>query len=75
MRASALLHFAARQLLDGTAWIIEGDLSAASLEPDEPAHGPNSAGASIWYSWIAPENGWVTLAAGAKNFALAFAVD
>ncbi|MBI1292705.1 hypothetical protein GC173_15935 [bacterium] len=43
--------------LQGTSGTVAGDVSAASAEPGEPAHAGHPANRSVWYRWVAPEDG------------------
>jgi PASTA domain len=53
--------FADAQLLSGPRGSVEVDLTEATKEPGEPDHAGNPGGHSVWYRWIAPANGMVTL--------------
>ena len=55
-------NFANRIILNGTAANTTGSTSNASAEPGEPGHAGSPAGTSVWWSWIAPSTGTLTLA-------------
>ena len=40
---------------------IQGDTTNATKEPNEPNHGNDPGGASVWYSWTATSTGPVTI--------------
>lgn len=44
-------------LLEGT---VEGNNTNATVEFGEPSHGGDDASHSLWWTWAAPESGWVT---------------
>lgn len=56
-------NFAGRQLLSGASGVVEGTLAGATREAGEPAEGGSSTSISIWYRWVAPAAGQVTLTA------------
>lgn len=37
------------------------DLSGTTIEPGEPSHAGNPAGRSVWWTWVAPDNGTFVL--------------
>jgi hypothetical protein len=53
--------FAEREVLSGTNVVVSTRNLAATLELDEPAHGSTNGGASVWWTWTAPERGMVSL--------------
>lgn len=54
-------NFSARTILSGTAVVdVTGDNTEATLEGGEVDPG-DSGGASVWYEWMAPASGWVTI--------------
>jgi hypothetical protein len=53
--------FSNRIALTGSNLSIQGYNFAASKEPGEPDHAAQSGGASVWWSWLAPESGRVTI--------------
>ena len=55
-------NFEKRIILSGTAASATGSTSNASAETGEPAHAGSPAGTSVWWSWIAPSTGTLTLA-------------
>ena len=48
--------FSAAAELSGDTGSVEGDNFYATLEPEEPEHGPYGT-ASVWYRWTAPSSG------------------
>lgn len=54
--------FANRFVLTGTNAIMEGTLSGATLETNEPLHSTNATGGSVWWTWTAPADGIVGIA-------------
>jgi len=67
--------FAARLILDGASVAVTNRNVSGTRERDEPRHasGP-TLGASLWYSWTAPTNGWVYLSARGEYFSPVIAV-
>src|SRR5437660_668423 len=61
--------FADRIALTGTSINVIGTLVNASREDGEPLHLNNDAG-SIWWSWTAPANGFVTVSSDAWGLAV-----
>jgi hypothetical protein len=53
--------FADREVLSGTNVVVSTQNFATTLEPDEPEHGSTNGGASLWWTWTAPERGMVSL--------------
>ncbi|MCX6924823.1 MAG: hypothetical protein NT154_16670 [Verrucomicrobia bacterium] len=53
--------FANRIPISGTSVTTNGANLGASKEPGEPAHAGNSGGHSVWWTWIAPAGGRVTI--------------
>ena len=53
---------------------IAGTNVDASIEPGEPAHGPSIGGTSVWWTFIAPEYGTVTLSTDGSTFDTMLAV-
>jgi hypothetical protein len=60
--------FAAAEPLDGASATATGMNEDATKEPGEPNHGGNPGGHSIWYRWIAPEDGIVTIKTAGSGF-------
>lgn len=56
-------NFTNRIALSSTAPAASGSSREATMEPNEPMHGGNPGGSSVWYSWLAPKSGTVTLTA------------
>ena len=67
--------FAAAQPL-ATTWSgsVSGTNRYATKEPGEPDHDGNVGGHSVWYTWRAPGNGWVTLSTSGSSFTTAIGV-
>jgi hypothetical protein len=53
--------FNARQTIVGTNVVIKSSNLLATKEPGEPDHGFNPGGCSVWYSWMAPADGNLTI--------------
>lgn len=47
--------------LNGNSVVLKGHNTNATKEAGEPNHGNNPGGASVWWRWIAPTEGAVTL--------------
>ena len=62
-------HFAAAQVLAGTAPEATGDTIAATGEGLEPSEHGGTAGASVWYRWTAPSDGDLTVSLPVNDFA------
>ncbi len=60
--------FQTRQLQRGTSALISGSNSNATLEAFEPLHGGKIGGHSVWVSWLAPDNGLLTLTTLGSSF-------
>ncbi|NES03041.1 MAG: S8 family serine peptidase [Okeania sp. SIO2F4] len=60
-------NFANRISLNDTN-IFTGRNEAATSEPGEPAHAENDGGASLWWTYTAPESGTVTINTDGSNF-------
>ena len=56
--------FVAAQAVTGTAGATTGTNVNATKELGEPDHADEAGGASIWYRWVAPSNGRLTLSTG-----------
>jgi uncharacterized repeat protein (TIGR01451 family)/uncharacterized delta-60 repeat protein len=54
-------NFANAQVITGIWGAITNDNTGATAEPGEPGHAGNAATASLWYRWIAPTSGEVTV--------------
>jgi hypothetical protein len=48
-------------VLQGNSITLKGHNTNATKEPGEPNHGDNPGGSSVWWRWIAPAAGSVTL--------------
>jgi hypothetical protein len=67
-------HFAHAQVLDGESLHFYADNRWATHEPHETLPVTNSVGKTLWYSWVAPQDAWVTLAGWPSTDTLAIAV-
>ena len=54
-------NFANRQTLSGSSGTTSGTNASATKEAGEPNHAGNSGGASVWYQWVAPSDGALTV--------------
>ena len=50
-------YFTNRQTFTAASGSLNGNNSAATIEPNEPLHGGKPGGHSVWISWVAPTNG------------------
>lgn len=57
-------NFVNRTTISGLTGNISGTLAGATREAGEPLEGGSSTSKSIWYKWVAPAAGQVTLSAG-----------
>jgi hypothetical protein len=53
--------FAHRFAVAGTSKVVRGSIFGASKQPNEPHHGGELGGRSVWWSWTAPTNGPVEI--------------
>lgn len=53
--------FAGAVALTGSTNIVAGSNTAATSELGEPSHAGNPATASVWWTWVAPDNGPVVV--------------
>ncbi|MEP6922084.1 MAG: Ig-like domain-containing protein [bacterium] len=63
-------YFATAQVLSGYSGSVSGSNVGADKEPGEPNHEPagNIGGASVWYRWLAPASGPVTITTEGSSF-------
>lgn len=62
-------NFANRAQLLGTLIQLTNYTSNATIEPGEPSFGrENPGGKTVWWSWTAPSNGWVSLNTAGTDF-------
>ncbi len=54
-------NFENRIPISGTNLLISFDNTLATRQSGEPVHPPPAAGHTLWWSWQAPENGWLVL--------------
>jgi len=67
-------HFANRISLAGSSSTVSGSVLGATKEPDEPAHGGNDGGRSVWWKWTAPANGLVEIDTFGSSFDTTLAI-
>lgn len=60
--------FADRQTISGNAAFLTGSNDNATSEPSEPLHAGKVGGHSVWISWVAPDNGLLTLNTSGSSF-------
>ena len=65
--------FAGRELFENS-FVLTGSNTLATLEPFEPQHARKTGGHSVWLSWLAPDNGLVTLTTAGSTFDTLLAV-
>lgn len=61
-------HFTNRIVLNNALFFTVGHTTLATREPQEPTHTVLSANNSIWWSWIAPSNGPVSITTAGSSF-------
>jgi len=66
--------FASRNVLTGVSGNSSGLSTLASKELNEPNHADNNGGASVWWKWVAPANGQLSLATSGSFFDTLLAV-
>jgi hypothetical protein len=66
--------FAGRQVLTNVSALVTGSNTNATVETNEPKHAGKIGGHSVWISWLAPDNGLVTLSTGGSSFDTLLAV-
>jgi hypothetical protein len=66
--------FAGRQVLTNINALVTGSNSNATVEPNEPKHAGKIGGHSVWISWLAPNDGLVTLSTAGSTFDTLLAV-
>ena len=66
--------FAAATPLTSTVGTNSVDTSNATKETGEPAHAGNTGGKSVWYSFVAPQDGVLTLSTEGSTFDTLLAV-
>jgi subtilisin family serine protease len=60
--------FADAATISGTAATVTGSNLGATRETDEPDHGGNSGGSSVWWRWTAPQSGIAVVDTFGSNF-------
>ncbi len=66
--------FSNRALIEGASGEVDGGNIGASKESGEPDHGGIQGGGSVWWTWVAPQDGYVNLSAQGDRFQTLFAV-
>ncbi len=61
-------HFADAILLEGLAGQVSGSTVGATKEVGEPDHVGNAGGASVWFRWVAPRGGLLTIHTFGSSF-------
>jgi hypothetical protein len=61
-------NFSNAQVISGSSGGVNGSNVNATKEIGEPNHAGNVGGKSIWYRWLAPASGNVTLTTQGSNF-------
>jgi hypothetical protein len=60
--------------VSGGSELLIGTNVLATKEPGEPDHGGNAGGCSVWWQWIAPSDGLVTMDTTGSSFITLLAV-
>ena len=60
--------FAAAEVVVGNTGTASGSTALATRETGEPTHGGIGGAASIWYRWVAPNNGVLSVTTEGSNF-------
>jgi thiol-disulfide isomerase/thioredoxin len=66
--------FANRTVITGTNVTVTGSSVGATKEAGERTHAGNAGGASVWWSWTAPYNGFATITTAGSDFDTLLAV-
>ncbi len=61
-------NFAGRIMLSGTSQLVNGSNTIATRETGEPDHANVTGGRSLWWSWVAPSSGIVTISTAGSSF-------
>ncbi|HEY5884872.1 MAG TPA: NF038122 family metalloprotease [Pyrinomonadaceae bacterium] len=74
--APANNDFVNAQTITGCTGSVTGTNVSAHKEPGEPSHSPdgNEGGGSVWYQWVAPSDGSVTITTESSNYDTLLAV-
>ncbi len=67
-------NFANAEPLTGLSGAPARTTAAATKEPNEPNHGRNVGGASVWFKYVAPGNGVLTIHTSGSSFDTVLAV-
>lgn len=60
--------FSTQPFLNSPSQLFSSNNRNATREPGEPFHAGKNANASVWFTWVAPFNGIVTMGAGGSGF-------
>ncbi len=60
--------FASAQAISGTTGTVPGTTVTATRETGEPGHGGAGGSASVWYRWIAPSSGTLSVTTEGSSF-------
>jgi hypothetical protein len=66
--------FSSRILITGSSNIVNGSVVGASKQAHEPHHGGEVGGRSVWWRWVAPEDGSVAINTLGSSFDTLLAV-
>lgn len=66
--------FRDRVLIEGVSGEVAGGNIGASKESGEPDHGGIPGGGSVWWTWVAPQDGYVSVSAPGDRFQTLFAI-
>ena len=61
-------NFANASTISGGSGSANGTTVGATKEPGEPSHAGNGGGASVWFRWVAPTDGVVTVNTFGSSF-------
>ncbi len=61
------------QLLSGTSGTLSGTNLGATKETGEPGHAGDPGGASVWFEWVAPATGMLSIDTSGSDFDTALA--
>lgn len=61
-------NFANAVAISGATGFVTGTSAGATKEPNEPQHGLNTGGMSVWYRWTAPTAGRYMFSTGGSGF-------
>ncbi|HUR57876.1 MAG TPA: immunoglobulin domain-containing protein, partial [Opitutaceae bacterium] len=73
-QATAINNFASRAAIAGSSATITASNVGATKEVGEPNHAGANGGASVWWTWVAPTAGVVTISTNGSSFDTVLAV-